>query len=228
MNVTRQQGENIMNMCKILFCFVFTIIILYPNFVLAKIANIKDCAPTISLTITDNQEEVTHLSKAASSRLNDMIEIRNRACQTVQSSKHNADEANWYFRIVGILIIALSVCIHLISSLEGSLKILSYEISWKRIISIASLLIAFMTGANAFFDFKGTWSFSRSAQYELRYHIIRWEQKISVAQHMYLIDKNEEEFLKNATLATDYLINEWEKGVKLRAGQYFNEQKFSS
>ena len=209
-----------MNMCKILLFFVLTIIILHPDFVVAEVVKIEGCSPTIALTIT--------LSEAASSRLNDIIKVRNKACQTMQNSKNNANRAGFLFRLIGTLLLLVSVSIPLLSSFEGSWKISSFEGSWKKTVSIAALSVAFMTGINGFFDFQGTWGFSRQAQYELRYQIIKWEQSISVAQYNYLKNGNDEKvFLEKANFATDELIAEWDKGVKKRAGQYFNDQDFS-
>ncbi len=164
---------------------------------------LKGCSPTLSLPPMVLPE--------LKSRLVDMVKIRNRACQTVETSKRNADRANLLFRFFGMITILLSVLLPFISTLETS---------WKsRVMSAMAVLIALATGLNAFFDFQNTWAKSRVAQYKLRYEIVDWEQSISKA----LRHQNSNEAITEAEDATRILTKAWKEGVLDRAHQYFED-----
>jgi hypothetical protein len=168
--------------------------------------DLVDCDPTI----TTNEDYENKLS----TQFHDMVKLRNGVCETVLRSKQNANRANVIFRLIGSLIVVFSAVLPLVAGLQFKRK----EI----VLPFLAIGIAIFTGLNVFFDFQGTWSKSRLAQYQLSHEIVAWEQSISHAYHM----KDGKKAILVAETATKKLQDAWKGGVLKRGAQYF-DQNFS-
>jgi hypothetical protein len=79
------------------------------------------------------------------------------------------------FRAVGVLVILLSISVPFLGTLEGI---------WRMVIlPLTTLLIAALTGLNAFFQWQSQWQGYRQTQYTLEYLLAKWELEIIRAKH---------------------------------------------
>src|SRR6266700_6723169 len=128
-------------------------------------------------------------------------------------------QLNWYkahartpmllFRISGVLVILLSVSLPFLTTLEGLWKTL--------VLPVISLLIAGLTGLNAFFRWESDWKGYRQTHLTLEYLLTTWELQIAEAR----CQVDEQKAIDIALKATEQLINMTRTTTSTEAEDYF-------
>ncbi|GHO89216.1 DUF4231 domain-containing protein [Dictyobacter formicarum] len=141
-------------------------------------------------------EELTHIKEMYASR-------------QLQWYRERAPKAKNYFRISSALIIIFSVSIPFLATLDGLWRI--------TVLPIVALLIAGLTGLNAFFRWEDSWKGYMHAQLTLEHLLWMWELKISEAKH----EMDPQKGIEIALHATEQLINETQGAIHAEAEEYF-------
>jgi hypothetical protein len=117
------------------------------------------------------------------------------------------------FRLVGVLIILVSVTIPFLTSLPGPPP-------WQPVLlSGAALLLAALTGLNAFFQWQDEWRGFRETQFVLEHLLSKWELAILEAQYRSLSD--EALAIETATDATRMLLERSREAIATETTGYF-------
>jgi hypothetical protein len=150
--------------------------------------------------------------------LQELSELKGAVVKTRNWYQRRAPRSMAAFRTVGVIVILLSVSLPFISTLEGS---------WRTVaLPLVSLLIAGLTGVNAFLNWQSQWQSYRQTQFTLEYLLQRWELEVIQARY----HPNEEEAIGMAYAATQSLLEQarqatasetekFFKGIQLPAGR---------
>lgn len=118
------------------------------------------------------------------------------------------------FRLLGIVVVLLSVFLPVIVALENKIP------KQKYIVIITSLIIALATGINSFYRFDVSWKGYISAQMQLESERNAWEAEIAEAKAL----PNPIQQLNNAKLVTESFISGVNEIIKTETTGYFKVQ----
>lgn len=148
--------------------------------------------------------------------LTDLIPLKESVVQSRNWYRDHAERPMLLFRSAGVLLILLSVSVPFLSTLEGVAK--------EVILPIFSLLIAALTGLNAFFQWQSQWQRFRLTQYQLEYLLNRWEFELTQAKHQ----TDHDLAVQMATDATARLLDRAHEITFQETGEHFKEQQLPS
>ncbi len=155
-------------------------------------------------------------NESLESLLTDLIPLKETVVQTRNWYRDHAERPMLLFRSAGVLLILLSVSIPYLSTLEGVAK--------EVLLPIFSLLIAALTGLNAFFQWQSQWQRFRQTQYQLEYLLTRWEFEITQAKHQ----PEHSLAVEMATAATARLLDQAHEITAQETGEHFKGQQLPS
>src|SRR5205814_1312202 len=120
--------------------------------------------------------ETQQLDQQFISALNDLIAIKNTYIvkNKLKWYKKHIKLVGNLFRVSGVLVIILSVSIPFLITLEGLWKTTA--------LPLIALLIAALTGLNAFFQWQSDWNSSYQAHIALEHLLSIWEVRIIEAK----------------------------------------------
>lgn len=139
---------------------------------------------------------------------------------TAIKNQYVVKDLDWYkgharwpwllFRGSGLFLILFSVSVPFLATREGF---------WKEtVLPAVALVIAGLTGLNAFFQWQEQWRGFRQAQFTLEEHLLSlWEVKIVKAKQ----ETQVEEAIKIALQATEELVEKARQAIAAETGQYF-------
>jgi hypothetical protein len=166
----------------------------------------------------ESHPEYSPKSPRFNSILAELTELKDRVVKTRNWYDRRAPRSMAGFRIVGVTVILLSVSLPFLGTLEGA---------WRSVaLPVVSLLIAGLTGVNAFLNWQQQWQSFRQTQFTLEYLLQRWE--LDVIQARYLPDEEDaiimiytatQKLLDQAREATASETSEFFKGTQLPAGK---------
>jgi hypothetical protein len=118
-----------------------------------------------------------------------------------------------FFRVTGVLVILSSVTIPFLTGLNDP--------HWKQVrdiaLPVAALLVAFLTGLNAFFGFHGAWQKQISMHLFLEQLGVLWRFRMTEARHT----SDEDEACKQAVAATKELLESAASAIATETTKYF-------
>jgi hypothetical protein len=127
--------------------------------------------------------------------------------------KTNARTPAFLFRSAGILIIFLSASLPFLATLEGV---------WRGVVlPVVALLVAALTGLNAFYQWEQDWKSHRLTQYKLEYQMTLWEIQVAQARQ----EPDEQQAIEHLWQATRALIDQTEDVTRMEAEQYYKRQR---
>ena len=129
--------------------------------------------------------------------------------------KEKAPKHRLLFRMLGLIVLLLSVVLPVIVTLEKKIP------KQKYIIIFISLIIALSTGINSFYRFDVSWKGYISAQMQLDLKRSMWEAEIAEAKSI----PDDTEQLKLAKTATDRFITGINEIIQRETTGYFEFQK---
>ncbi|HYT45828.1 MAG TPA: SLATT domain-containing protein [Methylomirabilota bacterium] len=142
---------------------------------------------------SDTQQRNEHFISALKelTAIKDTYIVKNK----IQWYKKHIERVGIFFRLSGVLVIILSVSLPFFTTLEGF---------WKTtILPFVALLIAALTGLNAFFQWQSDWSGSYQAHIALEHLLSIWELRITEAKQ----ETNVQEAIQKALKATEQLLD---------------------
>lgn len=125
------------------------------------------------------------------------------------------------FRLLGIIVVVLSVILPVIVALEKKIP------EQKFIILSISLIIALATGINSFYRFDASWKGYISAQMQLEFKRSVWEAEIAEARSISNVTEQlkQLEQLEHAQKATERFIAESNEIIQKETTGYFKDVK---
>ena len=131
------------------------------------------------------------------------------AVMELERYARRGQRASRLFRFSGALIIILSVSIPFLTTLEGL---------WKTVVlPIVALMIAGLSGLNAFFQWENNWRGFIAAKLTLEHMLWTWELKITEAKH----ETDPQKGIEIAIHATEQLLNNAQVAIKAEMEDYF-------
>jgi hypothetical protein len=121
-----------------------------------------------------------------------------------------ATQARLRFRLSGALIISLSVCLPFLTTLREGIWI-------SIVLPIVALMIAGLSGLNAFFRWESNWKGYSQTRYRLEYLLKVWELKVIEAKH----ETDTQKSVEIVVQATKQLLDDVESTTSAEAEEYF-------
>jgi hypothetical protein len=143
--------------------------------------------------------------------LKELAEIKQEVVGARAWFKQHARPRMIFFRVVGVLVIALSVSVPFIAAQTAP---------WKdMVVSLAALTIALLTGLNSFFRWEHAWQSYRQTQYALDHLLALWELRIVEAKHQ----ANTQKAIEMAIRATEQLLLDARAITSAETSEYFKQ-----
>ena len=141
--------------------------------------------------------------------LTELEKVKQEVVDTRRWYKQHARPQMLQFRISGVLLILLSVSVPFIAAQTAP---------WKdTVVSLATLLIAALTGLSAFFRWEHAWQSYRQTQYALDRLLNMWELKIVEARHL----ADPQQAIEMALKATEQLLQDAAAITSAETAEYF-------
>lgn len=134
----------------------------------------------------------------------------NFVVRKIRAYSRRATQAQLRFRISGALIIGLSVCLPFLTTLKGGIWI-------SIVLPIVALLIAGLSGLNAFFRWESNWKGYSQTRYRLEYLLKVWELKVIEAKH----ETDTQKSVEIVVQATKQLLDDVESTTSAETEEYF-------
>ncbi len=140
--------------------------------------------------------------------------VRSQVVETRDWYKNNAARPRRLFRAAGATVILLSISIPLLASLQYPAKDL--------VLSVIALLIAALTGLNAFFKWESSWRSRRQTEFALNHLLSLWDLRIIEAMQ----EPDPTEARKLILTATRQLLQEAQTVVGAETEDFFSKMTF--
>lgn len=134
----------------------------------------------------------------------------NFVVQKLRAYSKLANQARLRFRISGTLIIGLSVCLPFLTTLKTGIWI-------SIVLPIVALVIAGLSGLNAFFRWESNWKGYSQTRYRLEYSLKVWELSVIEARH----ETDTQKSVEIVVQATKRLLDDVEATTSSEAEDYF-------
>ena len=151
-----------------------------------------------------------HSSSELASVLEEVRPFVEKVQETREWYEKRAGPPRIAFRVIGVVVILLSLSIPLIASLRFSSK--------DMVLSLAAVLIAIATSLNSFFKWEQTWQAFRKSEFALGHLLTVWELRRVEAMHETDPIKARDRILT----ATEQLIEEANKVTSSETQQFFD------
>ena len=143
--------------------------------------------------------------------LDELTKLKSPVLNTRNWYRRQAPRSMAAFRVVGVALILLSVSLPLLSTLEGNWRTFA--------LPVISLLIAGLTGINAFLNWQSQWQSFRQTQFQLEYLLQRWELEIIQARY----HSNEDEAIAMIYAATQKLLEQAREATASETEKFFKD-----
>lgn len=130
--------------------------------------------------------------------------------QKMLAYKRWAVQSRVRFRLSGALIIGLSVCLPFLTTLKEGIWI-------SIVLPIVALVIAGLSGLNAFFRWESNWKGYSQTRYKLEYLLKVWELKVIEAKH----EMDTQKSVEIVVQATKQLLDDVEATTSAESEEYF-------
>jgi hypothetical protein len=141
--------------------------------------------------------------------LNELARFKDDVIKSIEWYKRQAPKQMVLFRTFGVLVILLSVSVPFLGTLEGLGKTI--------VLPVVSVLIAGLTGINAFFNWQSQWQQFRLAQFTLENLIARWDFEIMQARS----EEDEDKAIDLAVQATRDLMEQASRVTQAETADFF-------
>jgi ABC-type multidrug transport system fused ATPase/permease subunit len=132
----------------------------------------------------NNNRQSENMSKATVAcltQLRDLVE--QRIVRSLQWYETHTNNPRIFFRLSGTLLILLSICLPVLSSISSS----AWPYSWpskELLVSFIALVIALLSALSTFYHWSETWRVNMSAKMELKNLLAIWEVCMVEAQQL--------------------------------------------
>jgi hypothetical protein len=141
--------------------------------------------------------------------LSELSRFKDDVIKSIEWYKKQAPKQMVLFRTFGVLVILLSVSVPFLGTLEGLGKTI--------VLPVVSVLIAGLTGINAFFNWQSQWQQFRLAQFTLENLIARWDFEIMQARS----EEDEDKAIDLAVQATRDLMEQASRVTQAETAEFF-------
>lgn len=141
--------------------------------------------------------------------MDELEKIKKEVVSTKGWFERNSDRPRILFRLVGSLVIILSISVPLLGVLDGV---------WNTVVlPVVAIAIAGLTSLNAFFQWQSQWQGNRQTQFALEHLLTKWELEIVEAK----FHPDQEKAIKMAIEATSRLLDQAREITSSSTGDYF-------
>ena len=148
--------------------------------------------------------------------LEELQPIHNEVVSAKNWFARNSSRPRILFRLVGGTTISLSVLVPFLVTLDGPWKTLA--------LPAATVLIAALTGLNAFFQWQTQWQSHRQTKYALEHLLSKWEIEIIKAK----LQASPDKAIETAIGATSTLLDQAREITSSTTGDYFKSIQLPS
>lgn len=150
-----------------------------------------------------------HTGDDFASALAELTEVKRKVIDTQLWFKRHARPKMMCFRVVGVLVIGLSVSVPFIAAQDAS---------WKdTAVSAVALSIALLTGLNSFFRWERAWQGYRQTQFALEHLLALWDLRVIEAKHQ----EDPRIATAMAIRATEQLLVDSRSATSAETAEYF-------
>jgi hypothetical protein len=141
--------------------------------------------------------------------LSELSRFKDDVIKSIEWYKKQAPKQMVLFRTFGVLVILLSVSVPFLGTLEGLGKTI--------VLPVVSVLIAGLTGINAFFNWQSQWQQFRLAQFTLENLVAKWDFEILLAKS----EEDEERAIEMVVEATKDLMEQASRVTQAETADFF-------